>query len=474
MSAGGVSHFSSSAAINGKLTPAPIITGSVRNTSHASTLSSISPASFNNTSGFFPALDDNSPTAKHQITGQFTDFLRNVFPAVDGVIKELGSHPKAHMGALGNLLYEHILSVREILNCYQLNALSETAIESLRGRVGTIKQELDIAASSARIKIKGTLEIQTPDGWVSRTVTLTLNDLLSSDAKGARQIDCRLIQSVEEIHNAKDSEFSIKLVGGRSIHFRAANDAERQKWLNYLRLYERQYHVESCLTAMSIKDRIKLYQSVVFTPFQADQDSSPNSFSRRKPQFPGQKQTAEFLFNTVAEEAKLLGGQSRSAGVAGDKNKRTNRNGAPMKRRSSIVALGKKSLAGFGGMSERFDVQMKQSLGRDKARELQIDLGRPHRFLMYKQGNSDPDLICFRQDLVDFRINIKGFSLEICFRSAAGKEQRKFIFNSIQSTSRFHELLLLFQTSSDMDIYQFAYQDVLLLIDHFGYQIPKK
>jgi hypothetical protein len=403
-------------------------------------------------------------------------FLGAIFKNIDNAIAAFKLVDDTH--PLAELLFEAVASVREIANCWMVGRLHAVAVDSLRVRAKKIRRKLDSEMSLVAPTICGWLDKKSKRGWLTRHLTVRLHHIFSSQSSETKLIDCHAVTAVHELHNGSP-EFLLTLrINGhpKSFQYRTRTDSERQKWLSFFRLWRQQNRAVDAMNRMSISHRAEITASV-FRPFA---NTRLDNFNKSR----------EFLFSTIGwaltdedEESRVLAPPpASSVGPVGpvitspppmqiiinhSQGLAQNEPPSPMPSFIPPVAILSpspallevkansrrgvcKKIASWHmerprfGLTERFKVAWPQTIGKDKQREIEIDLNIPRRILFYKAhlGNQkgsglvlapdQPDIVFSRSDLLDYQLVTAKHEIILYFnaleKDGKGRFKRSFVF----------------------------------------------
>jgi len=349
-------------------------------------------------------------------------FLSRVFPLVDAMLhafKDLDA-----FNPLSPLVFETGMILRELLCCYHMEGLHNVALESVNRRQFALKSSLSQIAQSAPVKLQDILEYrkQGSSTWIKESVSCKLEGLYIAKQE-IPVLDLRSVVAIQELHNGKDASFRVIVKNNNekkleSVYYRASSDAKRQRWMNLLYLYQQRNMIQYYLSKLSFRERLYINNNVAFA--EDSRQATGLRWDKRH----------EFLFAT-----QNLAAIRPVMDTAGD----------------------------LLGIRERFVVTWTRLGYSAKTRILEIDLGRPHRLMVFKEESDLPTETFLRKDFLDYKVNLKTMMVKLCFLSEkkGAVYGRNFTFSSLPRCRRFLDLLVLFQAPPDEQRIGFVHQDLL-------------
>lgn len=110
-------------------------------------------------------------------------------------------------------------------------------------------------------------------GYTGRMLRVRSHNMESVFAsKERKHTNLRGVTAVKDIHTGRSSEFEVTIRegfgqgAGKTIHYRAPCDADKQRWMMLFRLYSQMSHVSSALQTLPPRARAQLLTHTVHKP----------------------------------------------------------------------------------------------------------------------------------------------------------------------------------------------------------------
>eukprot|EP00808_Paulinella_micropora_P004200 g2828.t1 len=415
-------------------------------------------------------------TKAHGVPAKELNFLEKAFTGVDMVLEAIQDVDTGN--PLSALLFQSALLVRNVLNCWTKGNLHDAALETCQESTSRVAGHLSAFSASAAVKLTGELEVygrklgeprrksmmaQEPK-FKQGTCVAKLDEVHFMQGKssvGTLLFDLRQVTSVQELHNGKESMFSVQLSrlgkdhlplsleAENEVVFKASNDEERQRWLVLFDYYRHRTKAKVGLEKLSIIDRVHFFRKNIFKPFHRN--------------FPAKH--LEFLFATdrlidEKEQARKLQTSQRI------------------------------------GLKYMFRVLKSRGQGKKPhARDLEIDLSWPHKVKIWRppevqDEKDDPLKFDYSHaDFIDWKLNRGKNSpaqpslrtdnnagtkvIDLAFLTLEkGKvkkaKKREYEFASAQDVTRFLSSLSLFQQLDQGNQFTFLNQGSVYLLAQSG------
>lgn len=388
------------------------------------------------------------------------------------------SHP------LATAALEAVLMARELFNCWTLGALHDVAISSLQRRLATLRTFVaDQRENWPLTEGPRLFKLNKRKVWQERTPSYRLNELYFKGSR--RMLDLDTVECAKDVYTGYSSEFTVQFNSdykgneSRVFNFKAENDVFKQWWMSLFRLQWHQRVIRESLARMTVSAKARvLLTSVFHKRKRAERLITPDNIYETP--------LLEFIFATTHTDPTILRAYRELVAT----------NSSTADRRQHL-----------GAIKERFKVRWAQTIGKDKIRELEVDLSQPRRFLVYKPNKSGviedmPHLVFTRDDLIGYKCD--GVNFEVLFdprkkdqtpavlqqpstpkeseahepsprKSADIQEfKRKFTFESAMHLGRMRALMQMFTQPFKDDMPTLLYQDWLNTLDRQDFRISRQ
>lgn len=320
---------------------------------------------------------------------------------------------------LAHLLFEHVMSVREILCCWHQPQLSETPMFTLTHRAFVIKNTMNSFLKRSKIMHHGHLSCKSKGVNVNKTCTFTLwaSGMWRSDTVDVRKEDLifcfniKDILGIEVVSTGREPEFYVR-TKTEEWYFRADSALHRDEWIDMLKFASARFNTLRDMRNYPVGARLEVLKRV------QNYTTEPVAPVERE---------KEFLFAMVSTKTET------------------------------------QDVSGMGLVGV-FPCKVKKRLRTNASRVIEIDLSHPPR-LRVKKTNQEKmvtDQVFEVSDLLDYKIDTKTKTATVSCRQLKRLYSRDLRFDDSTLLHQFAAYLKMFSRGGENKTLEFLHRKTML------------